>query len=236
SATPRSTRATCCGASSAASARRRVPPAPWCWATSSSWPTTVTRISCTARTTCWWAATAAGGSAARRPRRARKSNSASKLSTGQSWKASTTDMITFLILAAVMVIGAVGVITLRQPIHAALALVGTLLALAVTYITLEAHFLGAIQVIVYAGAIMVLFLFVIMLLNVDAERPGPRWPWLRPVAFGVGLLGAAALAVVIFTDGAPLPAAAVISDVLQGGSAERIGTVLFSDYLLAFQD
>ena len=143
-------------------------------------------------------------------------------------------MITFLILAAVMVIGAVGVITLRQPIHAALALVGTLLALAVTYITLEAHFLGAIQVIVYAGAIMVLFLFVIMLLNVDAERPGPRWPWLRPVAFGVGLLGAAALAVVIFTDGAPLPAAAVISDVLQGGSAERIGTVLFSDYLLAF--
>lgn len=143
-------------------------------------------------------------------------------------------MITFLILAAVMVAGAIGVITLRQPIHAALALVGTLLALAVAYVTLEAHFLGAIQVIVYAGAIMVLFLFVIMLLNVERQRPAPRWPWLRPAAIGVGLLGAAGIAAVAFTDSVPLPASEVIADVLQGGSAERIGTVLFSDYLLAF--
>ncbi|HET8985197.1 MAG TPA: NADH-quinone oxidoreductase subunit J, partial [Trueperaceae bacterium] len=143
-------------------------------------------------------------------------------------------MITFLILAAVMVAGAIGVITLRQPIHAALALVGTLLALAVAYVTLEAHFLGAIQVIVYAGAIMVLFLFVIMLLNVERQRPAPRWPWLRPTAIGVGLLGAAGIAAVAFTDSVPLPAREVIADVLQGGSAERIGTVLFSDYLLAF--
>lgn len=143
-------------------------------------------------------------------------------------------MITFLILAAAMVLGAVGVITLRQPIHAALALVGTLLALAVIYITLEAHFLGAIQVIVYAGAIMVLFLFVIMLLNVERQPPAPRWKWLRATAYGVGLLGAVAIAAVVFTDGEPLPAAGIVTDVLQGGSAERIGTVLFSDYLLAF--
>lgn len=143
-------------------------------------------------------------------------------------------MITFLILAAAMVVGATLVITVRQPIHAALALVGTLLALAVTYITLEAHFLGAIQVIVYAGAIMVLFLFVIMLLNVESQRPVQRWPWLRPTAIGVGLLGAAAIAAVVVTSATPLPAAETIADVLQGGSAERIGTVLFSDYLLAF--
>src|SRR5690606_1249823 len=143
-------------------------------------------------------------------------------------------MITFLILAAAMVLGGIGVIMLRQPIHAALALVGTLLALAVTYITLEAHFLGAIQVIVYAGAIMVLFLFVIMLLNVERQPPVPRWPWLWPTAIGVGLLGAVAIAAVVFTDTAPLPANETISGVLQGGSAERIGTVLFTDYLLAF--
>ncbi|HET8984607.1 MAG TPA: NADH-quinone oxidoreductase subunit J, partial [Trueperaceae bacterium] len=109
-----------------------------------------------------------------------------------------------------------------------------LLALAVAYVTLEAHFLGAIQVIVYAGAIMVLFLFVIMLLNVERQRPAPRWPLLRPAAIGVGLLGAAGIAAVAFTDSVPLPAREVIADVLQGGSAERIGTVLFSDYLLAF--
>jgi len=143
-------------------------------------------------------------------------------------------MITFLILAVAMVAGAILVITLRQPIHAALALVGTLLALAVTYITLEAHFLGAIQVIVYAGAIMVLFLFVIMLLNVASQRPAPRWPWLRPTAIGVGLLGAAAITAAVFTNSEALPAAETIADVLHGGSAERIGTVLFSDYLLAF--
>ena len=64
-------------------------------------------------------------------------------------------MLTFIILAVVMTVGAIGVITLRQPVHAALSLVGTLLTLAVTYVTLQAHFLAAIQVIVYAGAIMV---------------------------------------------------------------------------------
>jgi len=74
-------------------------------------------------------------------------------------------MVGFIILALLATLGAIGVVTFRQPVHAALSLVGTLLTLAVTYITLEAHFLGAIQVIVYAGAIMVLFLFVIMLLT-----------------------------------------------------------------------
>ena len=143
-------------------------------------------------------------------------------------------MLTFLILAAVMVAGAIGVITLRQPIHAALALVGTLLALAVTYVTLEAHFLAAIQVIVYAGAIMVLFLFVIMLLNVERERPVARWAWFKPTAYGIGLLGAAGILAVLFTERRPLPAAETISAVLQGGNAEQIGNVLFSDYLLAF--
>lgn len=143
-------------------------------------------------------------------------------------------MLTFLILAAVMVAGAIGVITLRQPIHAALALVGTLLTLAVTYITLEAHFLAAIQVIVYAGAIMVLFLFVIMLLNVERQRPTPRWTWFKPTATAIGLLGAVAIAFVLFTDRQPLPGADTISGVLLGGNAEQIGTVLFSDYLLAF--
>lgn len=143
-------------------------------------------------------------------------------------------MIAFLLLAAAMVAGAICVVTLRQPIHAALALVGTLLALAVTYIGLEAHFLAVIQVIVYAGAIMVLFLFVIMLLNVEAQQPSPRWPWLRPVALGIGLLGAVAVAAVALRDATPLPAAETIHTVLRGGNADGIGEVLFSDYLLAF--
>jgi len=143
-------------------------------------------------------------------------------------------MIAFVILAAVMVLGAVGVITLRQPVHAALSLVGTLMALAVTYVTLNAHFLAAIQVIVYAGAIMVLFLFVIMLLNVQGGLPGARFRWMKPVAFGAAALVAVGAGVTFFAARAPLPPEATVTGVLQGGNAGSIAEMLFSDYLLAF--
>jgi len=144
-------------------------------------------------------------------------------------------MVAFVVLAAVMLVGAVGVITLRQPVHAALSLVGTLLTLAVTYVTLQAHFLAAIQVIVYAGAIMVLFLFVIMLLNVQGDRPAPHLRWMRPLVYALALLAAAGIAITAFVDRQPLPAAEQVASALQGGTAEQIGTTLFSQYVLAFQ-
>lgn len=143
-------------------------------------------------------------------------------------------MLTFVILAALLLLGGIGVITLRQPVHAALALVGTLLTLAVVYISLEAHFLAAIQVIVYAGAIMVLFLFVIMLLNVEGQPPVERPIWLRPATAATGLLGSAAVALIVWGTRQPLPAQEQIDAVLEGGSAERIGTILFTEHLLAF--
>lgn len=137
-------------------------------------------------------------------------------------------------MAAFAIAFGVVVITARQPIHAALALVGTLLAVAVAYVTLDAHFLAAIQVIVYAGAVMVLFLFVIMLLNVERQPPTVRWQWLRPTAYGVGLLSLVAVAVVTLSNRRTGPTEDQIAAVLQGGSAERVGAVMFSDYLLAF--
>ncbi len=144
-------------------------------------------------------------------------------------------MVTFVILAVVMVIGALGVVLLRQPVHAALALVGTLLTLAVTYVTLEAHFLAAIQVIVYAGAIMVLFLFVLMLLNVQgATGPQRSLRGLRWVAYATGVVLAAAVALVAFWDGRPAPDPAVVSAHLQGGSVAGIADALFGELLLAF--
>ena len=115
-------------------------------------------------------------------------------------------MIGFVILALVMLLGGVGVVTFRQPVHAALSLVATLLALAVTYVTLQAHFLAAIQVIVYAGAIMVLFLFVIMLLNVQGQEPTPHLRWMRPAAYAGALVVAAGIAIIAFIDRRPLPA------------------------------
>ncbi len=143
-------------------------------------------------------------------------------------------MLAFVLLAIVMLAGGIGVITFKQPVHAALSLVVTLLGLAVTYVTLQAHFLAAIQVIVYAGAIMVLFLFVIMLLNVQGQEPTPHLRWMRPVAYAVALLAAAGIAITAFVDRAPLPTADQVA-ALQGGTAEALGTALFSHYVLAFQ-
>ena len=143
-------------------------------------------------------------------------------------------MIGFVILAVAMLLGGIGVVTFRQPVHAALSLVATLLALAVTYVTLQAHFLAAIQVIVYAGAIMVLFLFVIMLLNVEGQEPPPHLRWMRPAAYGGAVLVAAGIAITAFVDRSPLPSAGQVA-AIQGGSAEQVGTLLFSHYVLAFQ-
>jgi NADH-quinone oxidoreductase subunit J len=77
------------------------------------------------------------------------------------------DAITFVFGALLAIVGAVGVVTFKQPVHAALSLVMTLFSIAVLFIELGDDFLAAVQIIVYAGAIVVLFLFVIMLLGVD---------------------------------------------------------------------
>ncbi len=143
-------------------------------------------------------------------------------------------MVTFVILAVVSVVGALGVVLLRQPIHAALSLVGTLLTLAVLFVTLQAHFLAVIQVLVYAGAIMVLFLFVIMLLNIEQQRKEIR-PWLRWVAYGIGLVAAVGLIVGALLDPRQAPDAAVARAALQGGNALLIAEVLYFEFMLAFQ-
>src|SRR6478752_8005361 len=77
------------------------------------------------------------------------------------------ELLVFLIASSIVLIGALGVVLSRNPVHAALSLVATLFGIAVLFIAQDAHFLAAVQVIVYAGAIVVLFLFVIMLLGVD---------------------------------------------------------------------
>ena len=79
-------------------------------------------------------------------------------------------LIVFVIATLMVIGGALGVIVRRHPVHAALSLVLTLFGIAVHFVSMEAHFLAAVQVIVYAGAIVVLFLFVIMLLGVDTSE------------------------------------------------------------------
>src|SRR4029450_2853345 len=79
----------------------------------------------------------------------------------------TVELFVFVVAAAACLAGAIGVVASRNPVHAALSLVGTLFGIAVLFVAEEANFLAAVQVIVYAGAIVVLFLFVLRLLVVD---------------------------------------------------------------------
>ncbi|MEI8285809.1 MAG: NADH-quinone oxidoreductase subunit J [Actinomycetes bacterium] len=99
------------------------------------------------------------------------------------------ELIVFVLAAAMVLGGAIGVITRSNPVHAALSLVLTLFGVAVMFVSHEAHFLAAVQVIVYAGAIVVLFLFVIMLLGVDRTEDISIEPITaqRPLAAIVGL-------------------------------------------------
>ena len=144
--------------------------------------------------------------------------------------------VAFWVLAAIAVITSLLVITSRNPVASVLYLVATFFCLAGLFVTLHSHFLAAIQVIVYAGAIMVLFLFVVMLLNLGT----PQWfdvagtpTKLAALVFGVAFVGAlAAAGVGAFTPAARGPGAGIDPDVL--GSTEAIATALYSTYYLPF--
>lgn len=152
------------------------------------------------------------------------------------------EYITFFVGAAIILVGALGVVASRNPVHSALFLIQTLMGVAVLFVVQDAHFLAAVQVVVYAGAIVILFLFVIMLLGVDkAEDLGVEpIAGQKPLAavLGAALLAGAFTVVLIATDGAT--GTGGFGDVersLDNGRTdiERIGRVLFTDYLVAFQ-
>jgi NADH-quinone oxidoreductase subunit J len=146
------------------------------------------------------------------------------------------EVVVFVIAAAVCLAGAVGVILAENPVHAALSLVATLFGIAVLFVAQEANFLAAVQVIVYAGAIVVLFLFVLMLLGVDRVEDLRVEPLVgQRVAAGVVSLGILALTVGALAStgyevtGFPGQIDSDIPDI------ERLGQSLFTDYLFAFE-
>ncbi len=149
------------------------------------------------------------------------------------------EMFTFLIAGAIVLGGALGVVLFRNPVHNALSLVATLFGVAVLFIAQEAYFLAAIQVIVYAGAIVVLFLFVIMLLGVDrsevVERdplPGQR---IVGVIAGLAILGLSIVILLAGGDGATGERSATAPLADRSTDIERLGRVLFTDYVFAFE-
>lgn len=148
------------------------------------------------------------------------------------------DTVIFIVSAIVAVFGATMIIAQRNPVASVLYLIVSLVAQAVCYVQLSALFLGAILVVVYAGAIMVLFLFVIMLLNLrGGEDPGePPNALSRFTKYTVGVL--LALELVFIIKGAPLEAMAtgLIPKVAgEFGSVEQVARLMFTDYLYAFE-
>jgi len=149
------------------------------------------------------------------------------------------EMFTFLLTGAICLAGSVGVVLFRNPVHNALSLVATLFGVAVLFIAQGAYFLAAIQVIVYAGAIVVLFLFVIMLLGVDRAEDFEREPILgqRPaaIAAGVAILGLSLTALLSVGSRVTGQAEALAAIDPDEPNINALAKVLFTDYVFAFE-
>jgi len=143
------------------------------------------------------------------------------------------NLIVFFILAAVAVGSALGMLLSKNAVYSALFLILNFSTVAVFYLLLGAPFIAMTQVTVYAGAIMVLFLFVIMLLGAEELGKRTSFDWQRPTAIVLGLLLLAEAVVVIFFKEQVFP---VVPESLETfGSPAAIGKVLFSEYLLPFE-
>jgi NADH-quinone oxidoreductase subunit J len=141
-------------------------------------------------------------------------------------------LLFFYLFAAIAVAGALGmVLNTRNTVAAALSLVLTMVSLGGVYVLLEAYLVGVLQILVYAGAIIVLFLFVVMLLNLRGESFSPqrqRITKAATVVIGLLVLGQ----FLLLLPGAFEAPAAVAEDF---GTYRDVGTVLFTDYVLAFE-
>lgn len=141
----------------------------------------------------------------------------------------------FYLFGVLAIAAAITFVTRRSPVAAAMWLVVTMFCLAALYVLLDAQFIGAIQVLVYAGAIMVLFLFVVMLLNLGhpQELRDMRGRWGRLLAAMAGLALLAELMTLGRARLGDMPL--LISPVSAGGVVGTIAGPLFRDYLLAFE-
>ncbi|MFA5908091.1 MAG: NADH-quinone oxidoreductase subunit J [Vicinamibacterales bacterium] len=151
-----------------------------------------------------------------------------------------SDALLFYLFAGAAVLGALLVVSQRNPVYSVLALIGSFFGLSGLYVLLEAPFVAVVQIIIYAGAIMVLFLFVVMLLNVPREDTS-EWdrshPLYRPLAVRVG--GALALLLALELGWALSRTAGLGGGVAEAhpavASVAELGRVLFTDYMFAFE-
>ncbi|WP_408055844.1 NADH-quinone oxidoreductase subunit J [Streptomyces lycii] len=152
----------------------------------------------------------------------------------QAYSTSTGEAVQFWILGSVAVIGALCTILMRRAVHSALCLAGTMIILAVFYLANGAYFLGVVQIVVYTGAIMMLFLFVVMLVGVTAADSlketlkGQRWlAALCGLGFGVLLIAG--------IGNASLSTFTGLGEANAGGNVEGLAGLIFTKYVFAFE-
>ncbi|MFZ9819203.1 MAG: NADH-quinone oxidoreductase subunit J [Ilumatobacteraceae bacterium] len=152
------------------------------------------------------------------------------------------ELFVFVCASIMILVGAIGVVVRSNPVHAALSLVLTLFGVAVMFVAQHAEFLAAVQVIVYAGAIVVLFLFVIMLLGVDRAEdlrtePLAAQRWIAGLV-GVGMVGLLVPGILTGVD-AVYPRGEGIASVVAGdnpdANIDQLAHIIFSDYVVAFE-
>jgi NADH-quinone oxidoreductase subunit J len=145
----------------------------------------------------------------------------------------TASILFFIVIGAVCLTSAIGVITSRVPIHSALYLLVNFVSLAVMYVTLEAQFLAAAQIIIYAGGIVILILFVIMLIGsekIETRAAHRSWTPFAGILLGVALISSMIYSFVETPD----PASATTT-AINGGAPETVGMALFTRYILPFE-
>ncbi len=146
----------------------------------------------------------------------------------------TPQLLLFLVLALVAITSALGMLINRNAIYSALFLVVNFATVAVFFMLLNAPFIAVAQVSVYAGAIMVLFLFVIMLLGAERGGQTSSIPWQRPLAVALGIILLLEAGFILLGQRGVIPL--VTTELSSGfGSPAQVGTELFSNYLLPFE-
>jgi NADH-quinone oxidoreductase subunit J len=142
----------------------------------------------------------------------------------------------FYAFAGVLVLSAIGMITSKNPVHAALYLVFAFFNSAIIWMLMEAEFLAIVLVLVYVGAVMVLFLFVVMMLDINVAQMREGFTRYAPLGAVIAIVVIAEIASVLIVKGLNLPEAVPTASVADGvGNTEALGKLLYTEYLYPFE-
>ena len=145
--------------------------------------------------------------------------------------------IIFYVFASILVLTSLGVILFKNPVYSAISLILSFITSAALWLLLQAEFLSIVLILVYVGAVMVLFLFVVMMLNIDDVMRTSKFNKMAPFALFIGLIVVAELITLIWFRSDQFSMVSVATGVLDSGvsNTKLLGTTLFTDYLYLFE-